>query len=105
AFLEAAERFGDVASDRRLLGNYKRLGHGGWNRTQLRRFCKWQQQSRDPGQSCGPWQDLSYPSLTKYFPGNCFTKRFSSNCNKVDETTALGSAAFAAMSSIGVSDV
>ena len=35
AFFESAERLGDIASDRRLLGNDKRLGHGGWNRTQL----------------------------------------------------------------------
>ena len=28
AFLEAAERLGDVASDRRLLGDYEGFGHG-----------------------------------------------------------------------------
>ncbi len=44
-----------------------------------------------------------YPSLTKYFPGSCLTKRFSSNCNKVDETAALDSFVFWVMSSIDVS--
>ena len=51
-----------------------------------------------------PYQkSLIQPNLTKYFPGNCFTKRFNSNCNKVDETAALGNSLLAAMLSIDVS--
>src|SRR5207244_5338197 len=46
---------------------------------------------------------LAYPSLTKYFPGNCLTRRLSSSCNNVDETAALDKLLLAAMSSIEVS--
>src|SRR5947207_14783947 len=54
--------------------------------------------------SDAPYQkSLTQPSLTKYFPGNCLTRRFSSNCNNVDETAALGNSLFAAISSIEVS--
>ena len=48
-------------------------------------------------------KSLIQPSLTKYFPGDCLTKRFNSNCNKVDETAALGNSLLAAMLSIEVS--
>src|SRR5262249_13775668 len=48
-------------------------------------------------------KSLIQPSLTKYFPGNCLTRRFSSNCNSVDETAALGNWVRVAMSSIEVS--
>ena len=45
----------------------------------------------------------SYPSFTKYFPGNCFTRRFNSSRSSVDETVPLGRSAVDAISSIEVS--
>ena len=51
-----------------------------------------------------PYQkSLIQPSLTKYFPGNCLTRRFSSSCKSVEETAALGRSLRAAMSSMEVS--
>src|SRR5947199_10505146 len=44
-----------------------------------------------------------YASFTKYFPGNCFTSRFSSRLRRVEETVPLGKLHFVAISSIGVS--
>lgn len=38
AFLEAAERLGDIAGHGWLLGNYERLGHGGWQSNPVRGF-------------------------------------------------------------------
>ena len=54
--------------------------------------------------SDAPYQkSLIQPNLTKYFPGNCLTRRFSSSCKSVDETAALGRSLRAAISSIEVS--
>src|SRR5947199_10226934 len=44
-----------------------------------------------------------YASFTKYFPGNCFTSRFSSRARRVEETVPLGKFDFVAISSICVS--
>src|SRR6266699_7107781 len=74
----------------------------GWNRTQLRDFCKSDRSVARFGQGYDR-SPSSYPSFTKYFPGNCLTKRFSSNCNKIDETAALVSFVFSLISSIDVS--
>jgi len=74
----------------------------GWNRTQLRDFCKSDRSVARFGQGYDR-SPSSYPSFTKYFPGNCLTKRFSSNCNSVDETAALDNLLFVAISSMGVS--
>src|SRR4029453_14982122 len=78
------------------------LDMGAGNRTHLRDFCKWETFFRHtcPGKAA---KHRSYPSFTKYFPGNCLTKRFNSNCNRVDETLALGRCVFSVMSSIDVS--
>ena len=46
-----------------------------------------------------------YASLTKYFPGNCLTSRFSSRRSRVEETVPLGNLDFVAMASIDVSVV
>src|SRR2546430_2348980 len=50
-----------------------------------------------------PERIVVYPSFTKYLPGSCFTRRFSSRRRSVEETVPLGSSAFVAMSSIDVS--
>lgn len=47
--------------------------------------------------------NVVYASFTKYFPGNCFTRRFSSRRNKLEETVPLGNSDSVAMSSIDVS--
>src|SRR5262249_20267211 len=55
AFLEAAERLGDVAGDRRFLGNDEGLRHGEENRTQLVRLCKSDQSAGTRGAPVSLW--------------------------------------------------
>src|SRR4029450_11006486 len=78
------------------------LDMGAGNRTQLRDFCKWETLFRHAPLG-DPASRYTHPSFTKYFPGNCLTKRFNSNCSRVDETGALGRRVFSVISSIDVS--
>ena len=79
-FWNLAERLSDVAGDRWLLGNDERLGHGGWNRTQLRRFLQARAKfRRGARKKRGFWNVTTYPSFNKIFSRQLFDQTFQLN--------------------------
>src|SRR5439155_27014413 len=90
---------GDIGGNRRLLGDYEGLGHGA--AIELSRGVFASQSSLPAPSKAG--KSLAWPNLTKYFPGNCLTRRFNSNCNNVDETIELGNLLLTEILSIDVS--